>query len=186
MRGGLGLYGPLESRTPRHDAGRKAKTRQPQAAPTPDGEASVPPNAGPRADCATATPSRRAVHGSGATYAFRRTAVVGARAASQALLGARTVARLPAPPGSPNEWLTQSRPARRHRGNGEPIRLLLRGLAIDHSELPETLGRAPIRSHLVHELVESERALAESGVGATLARLLPRADHQPLRLTGAG
>jgi hypothetical protein len=32
---------------------------------------------------------------------------------------------------------------------------------IDHSELPETLGRPPIRSHLVHELVESERALAE-------------------------
>ena len=29
---------------------------------------------------------------------------------------------------------------------------------IDHSELPETLGRLPIRSHLVHELVESERA----------------------------
>ena len=29
---------------------------------------------------------------------------------------------------------------------------------IDHSELPETLGRAPTRSHLVHELVESERA----------------------------
>ena len=34
---------------------------------------------------------------------------------------------------------------------------------IDHSELPETLGRAPTRSHLVHELVESERALAEMG-----------------------
>jgi hypothetical protein len=36
---------------------------------------------------------------------------------------------------------------------------------IDHSELPETLGRAPIRSHLVHELVESERVLAESASG---------------------
>jgi hypothetical protein len=33
---------------------------------------------------------------------------------------------------------------------------------IEHSELPETLGRAPTRSHLVHELVESERALAET------------------------
>jgi hypothetical protein len=33
---------------------------------------------------------------------------------------------------------------------------------IDHSELPETLGRAPTPSHLVHELVESERALAET------------------------
>jgi hypothetical protein len=33
---------------------------------------------------------------------------------------------------------------------------------IDHSELPETLGRAPTRSHLVHELVESERAFTES------------------------
>jgi hypothetical protein len=31
---------------------------------------------------------------------------------------------------------------------------------IDHSELPEILGRAPTRSHLVHELVESEHALA--------------------------
>jgi hypothetical protein len=29
---------------------------------------------------------------------------------------------------------------------------------IDHSELPEILGGAPTRSHLVHELVESERA----------------------------
>jgi hypothetical protein len=29
---------------------------------------------------------------------------------------------------------------------------------IDHSELSETLGRVPTRSHLVHELVESERA----------------------------
>jgi hypothetical protein len=33
---------------------------------------------------------------------------------------------------------------------------------IDHSELPETLGSAPTRSHLVHELVESERALTET------------------------
>ena len=31
---------------------------------------------------------------------------------------------------------------------------------IEHSELAETLGRAPIRSHLVHELVECERAFA--------------------------
>jgi hypothetical protein len=29
---------------------------------------------------------------------------------------------------------------------------------IDHSELPETLSRVSPRSHLVHELVESERA----------------------------
>lgn len=29
---------------------------------------------------------------------------------------------------------------------------------IDHSELPQTLGRTPTRSHLVHELVESEMA----------------------------
>jgi hypothetical protein len=33
---------------------------------------------------------------------------------------------------------------------------------IDHSELPETLGGAPTRSHLVHELVESERTFAET------------------------
>lgn len=34
---------------------------------------------------------------------------------------------------------------------------------IDHSELPEILGGPPVRSHLVHELVESERAFAEGG-----------------------
>ena len=33
---------------------------------------------------------------------------------------------------------------------------------IDHSELSEALGGAPVRSHLVHELVESERAFAEA------------------------
>ena len=37
---------------------------------------------------------------------------------------------------------------------------------IDHSELPETLGRTPIRSHLVHELVESERAFDAAKPGA--------------------
>jgi hypothetical protein len=31
---------------------------------------------------------------------------------------------------------------------------------IEHSELPQALGKTPVRSHLVHELVESERALA--------------------------
>src|SRR5919107_1037939 len=30
------------------------------------------------------------------------------------------------------------------------------------SELPDVLGAAPVRSHLVHELVESERAAAEA------------------------
>jgi hypothetical protein len=34
---------------------------------------------------------------------------------------------------------------------------------IDHSELPELLGGAPVRSHLVHELVECERAFADAG-----------------------
>jgi hypothetical protein len=33
---------------------------------------------------------------------------------------------------------------------------------VEHSELPELLGGAPTRSHLVHELVESERALADA------------------------
>jgi len=37
---------------------------------------------------------------------------------------------------------------------------------IDHSELPDMLGRAPTRSHLVHELVESDRALAETAPAA--------------------
>jgi hypothetical protein len=38
---------------------------------------------------------------------------------------------------------------------------------IDHSELPEALGRAPTRSHLVHELVESETAFAETAPPAS-------------------
>jgi hypothetical protein len=37
---------------------------------------------------------------------------------------------------------------------------------IEHSELPELLGGAPTRSHLVHELVEAERALAEDNPSA--------------------
>jgi hypothetical protein len=37
---------------------------------------------------------------------------------------------------------------------------------IDHSELPDTLGRAPTRSHLVHELVECERDFAKAAPGA--------------------
>lgn len=34
---------------------------------------------------------------------------------------------------------------------------------IDHSELPEILAGAPVRSHLVHELVESDRAFTDAG-----------------------
>lgn len=37
---------------------------------------------------------------------------------------------------------------------------------IERSELPERLGRAPTRSHLVHELVESDRAFAEAAPDA--------------------
>jgi hypothetical protein len=37
---------------------------------------------------------------------------------------------------------------------------------VSNSELPETLGSAPTRSHLVHELVESERALADAAPDA--------------------
>jgi hypothetical protein len=37
---------------------------------------------------------------------------------------------------------------------------------IDHSELPDALGRVPTRSHLVHELVECERAFAEAAAEA--------------------
>jgi hypothetical protein len=33
---------------------------------------------------------------------------------------------------------------------------------IDHSELPDRLGGTPTRSHLVHELVESDRAHADT------------------------
>jgi hypothetical protein len=38
---------------------------------------------------------------------------------------------------------------------------------IDHSELSETLGRPPTRSHLVHELVESERAFSATKPSAS-------------------
>ena len=37
---------------------------------------------------------------------------------------------------------------------------------IDHSELPDALGAAPVRSHLVHELVECERAAGSAAPGA--------------------
>jgi hypothetical protein len=99
----------------------KMEDRAAASAATPDGDPSLPPNAGPRADCRTTTPSPRA----GRTASAQPTPppVVGKRAPSQALLGARIAGTAaPAPPADPNEWLTQSRPARRHRGNGEPIR----------------------------------------------------------------
>jgi hypothetical protein len=35
----------------------------------------------------------------------------------------------------------------------------------EHSELGDVLGTVPVRSHLVHELVESERAYADSTPG---------------------
>ena len=38
---------------------------------------------------------------------------------------------------------------------------------IDHSELPQTLGHTPTRSHLVHELVESERAFGTAQPSAS-------------------
>ena len=41
------------------------------------------------------------------------------------------------------------------------------GWLIDHSELPAALGDAPVRSHLVHELVECERAFAEATPAAS-------------------
>jgi hypothetical protein len=37
---------------------------------------------------------------------------------------------------------------------------------IDHSELPVVLGGPPTRSHLVHELVDSERAYAAEAPSA--------------------
>jgi hypothetical protein len=36
---------------------------------------------------------------------------------------------------------------------------------LDHSELPEVLGRPPVRSHLVHALVELDREHAASSSG---------------------
>jgi hypothetical protein len=107
---------------PRHDAGRKAKTAQPQAPLLRTATRLCPRTPARGLTAATATPSRRAGPRHGRNLRLPRAVVMGARAASQALLGARTVARLPAPPGSPNEWLMQSRPARRHQGSGESIR----------------------------------------------------------------
>jgi hypothetical protein len=34
---------------------------------------------------------------------------------------------------------------------------------LDHSELPQLLGKAPVRSHLVHALVELDRAYTAAG-----------------------
>lgn len=50
---------------------------------------------------------------------------------------------------------------------------------IDHSELPELLGGTPVRSHLVHELVDCERASADAPAGGRwedlyAARILDR------------
>jgi hypothetical protein len=122
MRGGLGLYGPLESKTP---ATMLAEIED-RAAASPLLRTAMRPC--PRTlarglTAATATPSRRADPRHRRNLRLRRTAVVGARAASHALQSVRDLAAgLPAPPGSPNEWLTQSRPAWRQRGNGESIR----------------------------------------------------------------
>jgi len=49
---------------------------------------------------------------------------------------------------------------------------------IDHSELPDALGGAPTRSHLVHELVDSERAFAEAAPDA------PWEDYYADRIVG--
>jgi hypothetical protein len=38
---------------------------------------------------------------------------------------------------------------------------------LDHSELPELLGARPVRSHLVHALVDLERAYAREPEGMT-------------------
>jgi hypothetical protein len=34
---------------------------------------------------------------------------------------------------------------------------------VNHSELPDLLGRAPVRSHLTHELVSLDREYGEAG-----------------------
>jgi hypothetical protein len=39
------------------------------------------------------------------------------------------------------------------------------GWLLDHSELPEYLGGAPVRSHLVHALVELDRDYTSSSPG---------------------
>jgi len=36
---------------------------------------------------------------------------------------------------------------------------------LDHSELPELLGERPVRSHLVHALVQLDRDFAAGGTG---------------------
>ena len=38
---------------------------------------------------------------------------------------------------------------------------------VDHSELGDILGGPPTRSHLVHELVDCERAFADAGPAGT-------------------
>jgi hypothetical protein len=52
--------------------------------------------------------------------------------------------------------------ASRRRGADDDWASFYPDWLLDHSELPEMLRRAPTRSHLVHELVESERAFGEA------------------------
>jgi hypothetical protein len=106
---------------PRHDAGRN---RRPAVAAPLLRTATRPcPRTLARGlTAATATPSRRA----GPSALAQRTPPPQRRAWGRGLLARRSslqepLARLPAPPADPNEWLTQSRPARRHRRNGESI-----------------------------------------------------------------
>jgi hypothetical protein len=86
---GSGVQNPHSRCWPKSEDGAAA------SAATPDGDASVPPNAGPRADCGhgDAVAARRSTQRR--NLRLRRAVVIGARAASQALLGARTVTRCP-------------------------------------------------------------------------------------------
>jgi len=50
------------------------------------------------------------------------------------------------------------------------------------SELPQLLGAAPVRSHLVHTLVELESRVHGRGQGRALGVLVRRAARRALRL----
>jgi hypothetical protein len=109
----MGLWSPK----PRHDAGGKSKTGQPQAPLLRTATRPCPRTLARGLTAATTTPSRRAGPRHRRNLRLRRTAVVGVRRLARPLLSVRElVPRLPAPPADPNDG---SRSRDRHGIIGE-------------------------------------------------------------------
>jgi hypothetical protein len=98
---------------PRHDAGRKSKTGQPQAPLLRTATRPCPRTLARGLTAATAPPSRRAGPRDRRKLRLRRTVVVGARAASQALLSVRELWH-----GCPLRRVAQTSGSRSHDRHG--------------------------------------------------------------------